>query len=70
MRTWVNRLVPLVSAGRADRELLTTIAGLVAETGLEMPFALLEGADPSDQTLGQPAPITEDRDELAAVQSR
>lgn len=70
VRTWVNRLVPLVSAGRASRELLTTIAGLVAETGLEMPFALLEGADPSDQTLGQPAPITEDRDELAAVQSR
>lgn len=70
VRTWVNRIVPLVTAGRASLELLSTIAGLVAQAGVEMPFALLEGADRSDQTLGQPAPIVEDRDELAAVQSR
>ena len=30
VRTWVNRVVPLVSAGRASGELLSTIAGLVA----------------------------------------
>ena len=60
VRTWVNRIVPLVSAGRANAELLSTIAGLVAEAGLEMPFALLEGADRSDQTLGQPAPMAGD----------
>ena len=70
VRTWVNRLVPLVSAGRASRELLSTIAGLVEKSGLEMPFALLEGADRSDQTLGLPAPITEDRNVLGAVQAR
>lgn len=69
LRTWVNRIVPLVTAGRANGELLSTIAGLVAEAGLEMPFALLEGADRSDQTFGQPAPV-EDREEMAAVQSR
>ena len=65
-----NRIVPLVTAGRANGELLSTIAGLVAQAGLEMPFALLEGADRSDQTLGQPAPMAEDHDELAAAQSR
>jgi hypothetical protein len=70
LQTWVNRVVPLVSAGRASRELLTTISGLVAESGLEMPFALLEGADRSDQSFGHPTPVTEDRDALAAVQSR
>ena len=70
VRTWVTRVVPLVSAGRASRELLSTIAGLVEKSGLEMPFALLEGADRSDQTLGQPTPITENRDELGAVLAR
>ena len=69
VRSWVNRIVPLVTAGRANGELLSTIAGLVAQAGVEMPFALLEGADRSDQTFGQPAPMAEDRDELAAVQS-
>ena len=70
VRTWVNRIVPLVSAGRASGELLSTIAGLIKKSGLEMPFALLEGADRSDQTLGYPAPIAESRDELGAVQAR
>ena len=69
VRTWVNQIVPLVTAGRANGELLSTIAGLVAEAGLEMPFALLESADRSDQTLGEPAPSAEDGDALAAVQS-
>ena len=70
LRTWVSAVVPLVSAGRASGELLSTIAGLVAEAGLDMPFALLEGADRSDQTLGRPAPIIEDPSELAEVQSQ
>lgn len=69
LRTWVNRVIPLVTAGRANSELLSTIAGLVAQAGLEIPFALLEGADRSDETLGQPAPTAEDRDDLAAVQT-
>lgn len=67
VRSWVNRIVPLVTAGRANEELLSTIAGLVAQAGVEMPFALLEGADRSDQTFGQPAPMA-DGHELAAAQ--
>ena len=46
LRTWVSTVVPLVSAGRASGELLSTIAQLVTEAGIDMPFALLEGADP------------------------
>ena len=69
VRTWVTRIIPLVTAGRVNGELLSTIAGLVTQAGLEMPFALLEGADRSDQTLGQPASV-EDGDELAAVRSQ
>ena len=71
LRTWVSTVVPLVSAGRASGELLSTIAQLVRETGIDMPFALLEGADPKDRSLGQPTRVDEDRDEpTAAVQSR
>ena len=69
VRTWVNRVVPLVSAGRASGELLSTIAGLVKRSGLEMPFALLEGADRSDQTLGYPAAPMVNRDETGAAQA-
>jgi capsular polysaccharide biosynthesis protein len=71
LRTWVSTVVPLVSAGRAGGELLSTIAQLVKEAGIDMPFALLEGADPRDRSLGHPARVEEDREELAmAVQSR
>lgn len=67
LRTWVNRIVPVVSAGRASRELLATVAGLIAQAGLEMPFALVEGTDRSDQTLGQPAPVVGERTEPEAA---
>jgi hypothetical protein len=70
LRTWVNRVVPFVSAGRASEELLTTIAGLLQQSALEVPFALLEGVDRSDQSLGQPVTPGELRDELGAVESR
>lgn len=70
LRTWVNRIVPLVSAGRAGGELLTTIAALVEQAGIEMPFALLEGADLGDESLGHAGPTTEEHDELGAVESR
>jgi capsular polysaccharide biosynthesis protein len=58
--TWASEVVPLVSAGRASRELLMAIAAFVEESGLEIPFALLEGADRSDRTYGQPSPTVDD----------
>jgi hypothetical protein len=52
--TWVGRIVPLVTAGRAGAELLTTVATLLEESGVELPFALLERADRRDRALGHP----------------
>jgi capsular polysaccharide biosynthesis protein len=68
--TWVSRVVPLVSAGRASAELLAAIAGFVEESGLEMPFALLEGADRSDRSSGRPEPTLQEPILPGRVQSR
>lgn len=68
--TWVSRVVPLVSAGRASAEHLATLTALLRGSGLDIPFALLEGTDRSDKTLGQPAPTLENRDEQGAVQAQ
>jgi hypothetical protein len=70
LRSWVNRVVPLVSAGRASAELLGTVAELVTGAGVDMPFALLEGAERSDRTLGRPGPSAEDRTEPKAARSQ
>jgi hypothetical protein len=58
--TWASRIVPLVSAGRASRELLRTVAGMVVSARLDMPFALVEGADRSDETSGAAEPLRTD----------
>ena len=55
--TWTSRIVPLVSAGRASRELLRTVAGMVASAQLDMPFALVEGVDRSDESFGAAEPL-------------
>ncbi|MFC7491307.1 MULTISPECIES: hypothetical protein [unclassified Knoellia] len=52
--TWVTEVVPLVSAGRASRDLLGTVTALLTRNGVHIPFALLEGADRTDRTLGHP----------------
>lgn len=60
--------MPLVSAGRASRELLRTVAGMVASAQLEMPFALVEGVDRSDETSGAVEPLrTEATTSLAGL---
>lgn len=51
--TWVTQVVPLVSAGSANRDLLETVTALVTRSGVLVPFALLEGADRTDRTLGR-----------------
>lgn len=57
--SWVDQVVPLVSAGRCTAELLETTAGLIRSSGLSLPFAMMVGADDTDQSLGlvdQPTP--------------
>lgn len=50
--TWVDRVVPLVMAGAATAELLSTTADLVRDAGFELPFAMMVGCDVTDQSLG------------------
>ncbi|MDU0312999.1 hypothetical protein RKE38_04810 [Phycicoccus sp. M110.8] len=52
LRTWVDRVVPLVTAGEASAELLETTAELVRAAGLVLPFAMLVGADRTDESFG------------------
>jgi capsular polysaccharide biosynthesis protein len=68
--TWASQVVPVVSAGRATGELLAAIAAFVEESGLDMPFGLLEGADRSDRSSGHPEPILQAPVLPERVQSR
>jgi capsular polysaccharide biosynthesis protein len=52
LRSWVGRLVPLVTAGKSSPELLETTAELVRSAGLELPFVMMVGADETDESLG------------------
>jgi len=50
--TWVDQVVPLVTAGATTAELLSTTADLVGEAGLRLPFAMMVGCDATDESLG------------------
>jgi capsular polysaccharide biosynthesis protein len=68
LTSWVDSVVPLVTAGRSSAELLGTIGELVRAVGLELPFAMMVGADRTDESLGLPdAPETrQDRPVIAS----
>ena len=52
LTSWVDRIVPVVTAGRSSAELLETIGELVRAVGLELPFAMMVGSDRTDESLG------------------
>lgn len=52
LATWVDRVVPLVTAGAPTAELLSTTADLLRGAGLRLPFAMMVGCDRLDQSLG------------------
>ncbi|MFC8501706.1 hypothetical protein ACFUC1_05065 [Pedococcus sp. NPDC057267] len=52
LRSWVGQVVPLVTAGDSSAELLETTAELVRAAGLALPFAMLVGADRTDESFG------------------
>ncbi|WP_323100901.1 hypothetical protein [Intrasporangium sp. YIM S08009] len=54
--TWVDQVVPLVSAGASTAELLSTTGDLVREAGLALPFAMMVGCDATDESLGRVRP--------------
>ena len=53
LTSWVEQVVPLVSAGRSTAELLQTTAELIRAAGLTLPFALMVGSDDTDESLGR-----------------
>lgn len=59
LRSWVDRVVPLVTAGASTAELLETTAELIRAAGLALPFAMMVGTDDSDQSLGLVDPFGE-----------
>ena len=56
LATWVDQVVPLVSAGASTAELLSTTGDLVREAGLALPFAMMVGCDATDESLGRVRP--------------
>jgi capsular polysaccharide biosynthesis protein len=52
LATWADRVVVLVTAGGSTAERLRAIGELIRSTGLVPEFALLLGADASDESLG------------------
>ncbi len=52
LTSWVDQVVPLVSAGRSTAELLESSAGLVRAAGLTLPFAMMLGSDARDESSG------------------
>lgn len=56
LASWVEQVVPLVTAGGSTAELLETTAELIRAAELTLPFAMMVGCDRSDQSLGLVSP--------------
>jgi capsular polysaccharide biosynthesis protein len=57
LRSWVDRAVLLVSAGRSSAERVRTAGELVRGAGLQFLFALLVGTDGTDESSGLHDPV-------------
>jgi capsular polysaccharide biosynthesis protein len=57
LASWVELVVPLVAAGRSTAELLETTGELVRAASLRLPFAMMVGADGTDESLGLLGPV-------------
>jgi capsular polysaccharide biosynthesis protein len=57
LASWVEQVVPLVAAGRSTAELLETTGELVRAASLRLPFAMMVGADGTDESLGLLGPV-------------
>lgn len=52
LASWADRVIPFVTAGRCTAELLETTSELIRAADLDLPFAMMVGADDNDQSLG------------------
>jgi hypothetical protein len=66
LATWVDEVVPLVTACAATAELLSTTGDLVREAGFRLPFAMMVGCDATDESLG----LIEPRADVVPAKSR
>jgi capsular polysaccharide biosynthesis protein len=59
LKSWTDQAILLVTAGRSGAERLRTTAELLRLAGIRLPFAMMVGADRTDESLGVPdAPET------------
>jgi hypothetical protein len=65
LASWATDIVLLVTAGRSSPELLRTASSLLRNSGLQLMFAVLLGADRTDESVG--LPDTRDRSVAAAL---
>jgi hypothetical protein len=54
LRSWTDEVVLLVTAGRSSAERLRTTAELFRTSEVPLTFAMMTGADTTDQSLGLP----------------
>lgn len=57
LKSWAEDVVLLVTAGRSSAERLRTTAELIRSAGLHLLFAMMVGADQTDESLGLPDTI-------------
>jgi hypothetical protein len=60
LSTWADRAVLLVRAGRVSAEFLDSVGRVFDASGLGIEFAMLVGADASDESPGFPAGLARD----------
>ena len=63
LTSWSDRVVLLVTTGRSTAERLRTIAELIRSAGLHLQFAMLVGADTTDESVGLPEPVDAGREQ-------
>lgn len=54
LTSWSDAVVLLVASGRSSAERLRSTAELIRSAGLRLPFAMMVGADHTDESLGLP----------------
>lgn len=54
LKVWADVVIPLVTAGGCSAERLRTVAELARSSGMDLPYAMMVGTDPMDESLGVP----------------
>jgi capsular polysaccharide biosynthesis protein len=66
LNEWADRAVVLVGAGRVSAEFVRSTGRLLARSGPSLEFAMLVGADSTDESMGDPIPETHHREQREA----